>query len=97
MGFRNYILTSDVRCVNQIQEIKAIFIHKRRGGAHHLKTDKSPNQGCVDKVIVHIFNDTPYENKKEEDANAIFFCHFFPFAPWAITNINKMHVFKCLI
>lgn len=43
VDFRNYILTSDVRCVNQVQQIKAIFnlnykgIGGGGGGAHHLE------------------------------------------------------------
>lgn len=43
-GFRNYILIDDVRCVHQIQEIKAILIliHKGRRGPHHLEQMSHP-------------------------------------------------------
>lgn len=65
MGFRNYILTNDARCINQVQEIKAILIRKGKRGASLPKTDESPTQGCVDKITVHTYNETPYREQKE--------------------------------
>ena len=44
VGLRNYILTDDVRCVNQIQKIKVVFIliHQGKRGPHRLEQMSHP-------------------------------------------------------
>ena len=59
-------MTSDVRCVQSSSENKSHSYPQKKGRGSLPKTDESPNQGCVDKIIVHTYNDTPYENKKNE-------------------------------